>query len=202
MNDWFAPADWTRPEDYPGPGASLHALAWEFLRRNAEFRVACAAAKSDADWLRIQNDFSVTLWPPWVMIAAPPRMRLPRSPTDHGQVNGLHFLGTVEFDLRFPLQPQLKSARRLLEAQARFFDIPDNLTRQRGRRTDYVALLRILDGRAAGATFRAIASVLWPRQEPISAADRARKAHAEALELVAGGYRALPLIGPERKRAR
>jgi hypothetical protein len=99
-----------------------------------------------------------------------------------------HLRGTVliAVDVTIPLDPQIAEARKLIEK--RRADAGQGRAVRRAQTEKWPSYLRILDGRAAGASFIEIAEVL-SRDEPAytydyaTAGDRIKKSYQQAVDL-------------------
>jgi hypothetical protein len=227
--------DWRTGAGYPDPDKTSLALwAWEFLRRNPRYRadyVAYVQAKA-GDFAPLRERLKVDLLPDewsaalarkWGLpIGEPPdpsqpwQGRLepwwPSSPDVKVIVNDTKRRNrtlnpALEFDISFPIEPQLESARKIL------LDAQQSLRRkgslykrpERARTEQFVDCLRILDAFRAlevptdreveAGILRKIGEVLFPRQTSVESKMRSKA--ARALELQAFEYRYLPALALE-----
>lgn len=218
--EWSVPpqTDWERKKGYPDlAGVSAQRWAWEFLARNKAFAEALKSVPKPIDKESIRDpnsDFRIALSkvlfqfgaamgapipPEWgmdypVVFKKPPRSMFSgmikgderewfMEPRAEGQV-------PLIFDLRQPIEKQVRRARYILQAQAKFLDMkpaPGEVPHKSG----YLAMLRILDARAAGAKQIVVARVLFPRSGPGAALTKVKRMEKLAKALRDGGYRNL-----------
>jgi hypothetical protein len=185
--------DWRNPDEYPLPeGLEPWEWAWQFLRRNPDYQADFHAAL-DRFWAReddfsqlvaerngpefkpdsIPNVECRHKW--YVEYYLDPEIEQPTVDPFLGFVD-LYMANThlwplqnhevlVRFDLRRPLPRQLKRALAVMEprqtnmaARGRLKLRRPNLQRER-----WPLYLRLLDARAAGASYREIAAELLPK---------------------------------------
>ena len=140
-------------------------LAWEFLRRNAEFQ---------ADWQNVAQGWGLGglmaraatgqrwgfdpsdpfLDAPWELLVPLLIRQVVKLPLDHLEPNQLALL----FDVSLPLAPQLRGALDLLKV----YRNAANPRRRRPKlaRSNFSLYLRVLDARASGASLDEIAATL------------------------------------------
>ncbi len=223
-------SDWTKLEDYPtARGTSMHRWALEFLVRNAEFRKAVegisklAGAKSDPSsayrrrWREIAERFGIAnpVLSAWGGDATMVFQGSPYHLNSNVCLSGLEgrwFVGpdqgwgaALVFDLRKPIAPQIRAAERMLKGTRRA-GVEPLRGAQRDRGANYLAMLRVLDARAAGVRVKMIAKTLFPeranKKQPDSQTDYVKKLFKKAVQLRDGGYQHLPglAVGREAKR--
>lgn len=209
--------DWRNPEDYAHTRTlSLHDWAWEFLRRNPEYR---------SDWLELSQEqprlsaedfleaakrigakyglgmaIDPSLRPPeshhfWMIGTS---LRVLWGMPDGAEMDkpwpGYPGMAFLVFNLTVLIEPQLQEASRVLHKYQRdlvaFLGYPEpKATTVRPQTDKYLGYIRALDGREAGASQKTIGVQLFPESpEP---RDIARRALKKADDLAKGGYREL-----------
>ena len=123
----------------------------------------------------------------------------------HGDPDSILWSGFPEraefsFDLRLPIEPQVEEVREdLLECQAKCVRLGKIQVRKspsgKVRADHYRRYVRLLDGKATGASINAMAEGLFGDKQ--ERRDSARRALQAALKLSQGGYRDL-LLRPNR----
>lgn len=112
------------------------------------------------------------------------------------------FEAFVKFDLQWPLEVQLRKAKKILESWRRSYERNKGFEPIKNRPRDhrlYRQYLRLLDGNANGAPNRDLAAVIFPNEKNESPEYRGNAKVRDSLKaakrLRDGGYVFLPLIG-------
>lgn len=197
--------DWTDVNQYPPvAGTTGTRWAWEFLRRNPEYRDAYSklihvpCMEEFSRLFDIAERFHLTdgLYPPDPASSRDPRLSFRASYIRSYRYSEHHPEQTVrippdklliEFDLSLPIEDQIGEAKKLLK-QA-------NATqRSKFRASNFPTYLRILDARSECVTpsFETIGQRLYP--ESFEPASFAAKAHKTALKLRDSFFWKIPLI--------
>ncbi len=211
--------DWRNPDDYAyTDGLRLHDWAWEFLRRDKNFREislrywdACERSEAEvSDFTDASLPFNLTepahpsvpagngVAPPWERYTGISLLDDYRQPDDEPGIPWSML--SLHFDLTMPLEPQFRQATRYLESfQKTWVDWvrttePDyEIGRKRRPQVEkFKGYIRALDGKAAGASQEQIGEVLFP--DAPDPREVARYAIRAGEELAAGGYRDLLLM--------
>jgi hypothetical protein len=207
-SDWGVP-DWQRPQDYPNfPGPfAMRKWAWQFLRRNPEFRefwltkvepfttwrslphypelrrfgIIDLRSPREADGFPAFSDCVIEYYPASTLLreAAQPPL-VPFSEHDIA----------VSINLSRPIDDQIAEIRRLVVALGK----PGRAAKTSSA---YPTYLRILDAEDAEVRPAAIAEALFPGVDNVYPGRRRAKvfgnARTEARRLRDSGYRALAL---------
>jgi hypothetical protein len=217
-NDWGVP-DWLNALQYPKHTTGV-AWAWEFLRRNAEYRTFWTArvlpfvapdgsigddeTGCSAGFAEAENRFGLLAGPrdcrssstAWLLIDGNAIRRITGS-LSNSEVSISREEAAFVFDLSFPLEPQFRNALRSAKAlQAHRRRTGEAANRDaRLRPEKYVLYLRLIDGEDAGAKAAQIKDELFgniSEEYPSNARSTAFKnTRAAAHRLRDGGYRSL-----------
>jgi hypothetical protein len=196
---------WEDPEAYQYvENLSPQRWAWEFLRRNPDYR---------ADWKANPNSNELALkWGLKQMVnpAEADPIQLAFSPPTFGGA----FIGerrveiTVPagkllytFDLTCPLKPQIEKARQDLrlfqEMEQKIESIPA-VQKPRHHVSKWAGYLRVLDAYEAGAALGGIAKILFPTvpndYPEHKGSKKVEQQRRQAEKLVKGGYRNLLIL--------
>jgi hypothetical protein len=139
MRHFFMKADWRNQQHYPSSDACPDLLAWEFLRRNAEFYREYAELAKVSDgfcvcldqvealgkkWKLDSIDPLIGAWPafvhapcsfasPWLSVDSVAIERLPSGGWRRAYEDKKDIV-VLQFDLQLPISQQIKNAERLL----------------------------------------------------------------------------------------
>lgn len=207
MNDWGVP-DWQQAEGYENQGWNINQWRWQFLRRRQDLRDEFDA-RAPAVYAEKQDLFAAdpSLFPdgyvktpempgffvstqlihgglerlpnpriseqPCYAIAWADRTDAWRRPVGREQDGFLQF----EFDLDRPIGPQLKYAEQTLKEFQRLR--VGKLVQFRQHREKWPLYLRVLDARAAGASWDQVAGILPPMLSK-NTVGTARSVHEQA----------------------
>jgi Family of unknown function (DUF6499) len=176
--------DWRDPAQYPRDRSPLRQWAWEFLRRNPEYRAGWREHIEpfyDPAWRRDQDvgavgpahgapadkqaelvhHFGLDSFPPSPDDGLPPLFtRTGLRYTAEREARMLLHPGQIAviFDLTRPIRRQLAAAKMVFDEEKRRGEIPGP---HRNRIELFAPYLRVLDGVAAGATHSAIGDMLF-----------------------------------------
>jgi hypothetical protein len=189
--------DWRDPAQYPR-NRSLRSWAWEFLRRNPEYRAAWrehiepffdpAFRHRDRDvglvgpahhvpadkQAEVVHRFGLDSFPPSPDDDRPPRFTGTglRYTAEHEARMLLHpGQIAVIFDLTRPIRRQLAAAKMVFAEEKQQGGIPEP---HRNRIEQFAPYLRVLDGVVAGATHSAIGAELFENQSTEQRLSRVR----------------------------
>lgn len=201
--------DWREPEEYSyTDGLHVHEWAWEFLRRNSEYR----SRWQDYSRRCKERDTASPIWQEayrWgIYSPADPDVPAPEGMPkwtewvdsvldeieDSEELYGdgiPRALETFTFDLLKPVDPQLDLARIYLQASQKsmFRKVPQV---PRFKRENFKTYLRLLDASEAGESIREIGRVLF--SDKADARRTAQKMLLTAQAMVAERYQDLLLL--------
>ncbi|MDY7091331.1 MAG: DUF6499 domain-containing protein [Acidobacteriota bacterium] len=208
-------ADWRNPEDYTyTQGLTLHQWAWEFLRRNSDYRDDWRAFEALEDPIMHtaeQSSVYRSASRKWGL-AYPVDPSLNATEADVHFAQAVNHLGLVygyasdgnelvtvlEFDLEKPISPQVQIAEKYLLQQQGEYAASGRIhpaaskSRPHQQRHLYPVYIRLLDGHLEGVGTRKMGDLLFaespdPRQ-------RARDGLRSAKKLATSSYRDLLLF--------
>jgi hypothetical protein len=211
LPDWRNPADYAYTEDF-----ALHDWAWEFLRRNPEYRADWAALAEKrpslpeedfyAESRRIGDKYGLAvavdpnlnrheaedlLW----MIGVGVRLLYGVEKSQEGRPwPGFPNMAFLLFNLLEDIDSQVEDARRVLTIYQRALlsDLnlpPPKVSSVKPQTDKFLFYLRLLDARLEGLSQRDIGLGLYP--DSFEPRDRVRHAIEAAEELACSGYRDL-----------
>lgn len=203
--------DWRNPEDYTyTESLHVHDWAWEFLRRNPEYRKAWTKHSRAQE----RNPNAAPSWSATYQFNIKEPVD-PDIPAPEGTPDWTEWVGSiisyidpddyvdqygdglpelrevVVFDLGKPLEPQIELARMMLrDSQKTIFGKVVPVPRP--RRTQFPVYVRLLDAKAAGETLGEMARVLFSGH--VDSRRSAKRALKSAEDQAASGYQDLLLL--------
>jgi hypothetical protein len=189
VSEWKVP-DWRNPAQYPSD-CSLRQSAWEFLRRNPEYRarwrehiepsydptlrfqdrvgaVEPAYGVPPEKQAELVHRFSLETFPPSPNDNYPPLFTgTGLCWTEERGPRMLLYPGQIAviFDLERPIEWQMAEARRIFAREQKYAKEEKRIKPAHRNRTELFArYLRVLDGVDAGATHTEIGAVLFKNQ--------------------------------------
>lgn len=217
----YIPPRWDHAEDYPDT-EDVGRLGAEFLRRNAQFKLATAefdkvgGDRKDPNSLYRQKLLGVCLcfgirvplvsalpWgdKPTAYFERPPYLfNYPDGDIRNPMPSECITL-TMVFDFRQSIDLQLARARKIFEAQRETNGLRPAAGFQRQRRdhSEFSLMLRILDARLAKQKYVVIAKTLFPKLDDASALAKIKGLNRQAESIRDGGYRYFALLAAPKK---